>query len=66
MSALFQKTQYIIIIRLTVDFGHYKKQVHCRCLNFENQGKIVKSIDSVNLLNVGTLAAVTFLYYCAL
>ena len=30
------------------------------------QGKIVKAIDSVNLLNVGTLAAVTFLYYCAL
>ena len=23
----FSKTQYIIIIRLTVDFGHYKKQV---------------------------------------
>ena len=63
MSAL-SKTQYIIIIRLTVDFGHYKKQ--SRCLNFENQDKIVKAVDSVNLLNVGTLAAVTFLYYCAL
>ena len=35
-------------------------------MNFENQGKIVKAIDSVNLLNVGTLAAVTFLLYCAL
>ena len=47
-----------------MDFGHYKKQVGV--LNFENQGKIDKAIGSVNLLNVGTLAAVTFLYYCAL
>ena len=36
-------------------------------LNFENPRKIVKVIDSVKyLLNVGTLAAVSFLYYCAL
>ena len=35
-------------------------------MNCENQRKIVKVIDSVNLLNVGMLAAVSFLYYCAL
>ena len=49
-----------------INSGFWKLYETSRCLNFENQGKIVKAIDSVNLLNVGTLAAVTFLYYCAL